>query len=285
MLTLATNACATDDLRLRHVVPHWVRTFGSRLAEIVVVLDEIPPTGRVAALHGTIPPLDRVRDELDRLKREFPLLRVEPLRRSEVLDAALAKWFGPERPIRCHCGSTIAGYVLALESTRTDLVLKLDCDMLFHERGWLEQGLELVSQGTVDVVEPPRLGWTARHGEPEFSARAFLLSRERFARRLLPMRAHRIDWLRRIHRRLHGRPTYHPLEVMLEIERRAGRLDWRLLDRELGFALHLATRADAALPWTDRVVRAVESGDVPEAQAASGPDFRPHLWSPAAAGS
>lgn len=281
MLTLATNACATDDLRLRHVVPHWVRTFGSRLAEIVVVLDEIPPTGRVAEEHGTIPPLDRVRKELDRLQREFPLLRVEPLRRGVALDSALARWFGRERPIRCQCGSTIAGYVLALETSRTDLVLKLDCDMLFHDRGWLEQGIALVSGGTFDAVEPPRLGWTARHGPPAFSARAFLLSRERFARRLLPMRAQRLDWLRRVHRRLHGRPTYLSLEVLLEVERRAGCLRWRMLDRELGFGMHLCTRADAGLSWTERIVRAVETGDVPEAQEASGPDFRPQLWNPA----
>jgi hypothetical protein len=231
----------------------------------------------VAEAHGVIPPLHRVREEHTRLEREFPLLRVVPLRRDAALDAALGRWFGSERPIRCQAGTTIAGYVLAMESARTDLVLKVDCDMLFLDRGWLTQGRELLEQGSFDAVEPPRLGWHERT-PASFSTRAFLLRREAFARRLLPMRAHRLDWARRLHRRLRGRPTYLPLEIMLQIEREAERLRWRVLDREGGFALHLTTRADAGLPWAEEIVRAVEGNRVPAAQEAAGPDFRARLW-------
>ena len=51
-LSLVTNASANDLDRLRLVVPHWLSVFGSRLGELVIVLDEQPPTGRIAMLHA-----------------------------------------------------------------------------------------------------------------------------------------------------------------------------------------------------------------------------------------
>jgi hypothetical protein len=282
VLTLATNACATDDLRVRLVIPSWIRTFGERLDEIVVVLDEQVPRGRQADQHGAVPALERVRDELASVAAKHSLVRVVPLRPGEATERALGRWFGGARPWRCQGGSTIVGYVLALEAARNDLVLKLDCDMVFREGGWLEQGRRLLERGELDAAEPPRLGFDPACEAAEFSSRAFLLSRARFARRLLPMRARRLDWPRRIHRRLQGRPTWLPLEQMLEAERREGRLRWRILDATGGFALHLPRRADAELPWIESVIRSVEAGRVPAAQAESGCNFRPALWPEAA---
>ena len=49
--SLVTNVSVLDDLRIRHVVSSWLRVFGSRLREIVITVDESPPSGHITALH------------------------------------------------------------------------------------------------------------------------------------------------------------------------------------------------------------------------------------------
>src|SRR5205823_6343198 len=68
MSSLATNVCAIDDVRIRHTLPSWLRVFGAQVSEVVVLVDEEPPSGRIAMLHGGEPSdLKRLHAELDAL--------------------------------------------------------------------------------------------------------------------------------------------------------------------------------------------------------------------------
>jgi hypothetical protein len=273
---LATNAAATDADRVRHVVPHWLRVFGDRVAELVVVLDRRPPSGRIAELHGDVPPLDQVKRALDDLASLDARIRVVPWPPQDRGVEVARRWFRSGHPERCQAGTPILPFAAAIDAPGCSLVLRCDCDMLFHERGWLTAAAERLGAGTVDLVEPPRLGETPR--APEISTRSLVLERAAFRRAWLPMPAHRLDLFRRVHRRLHGRPTWIALEQMLERERARRGLRFELLDPSLGFSLHVARRQDAARPGFADVVAAIERGEVPDAQRRAGANFEPTAW-------
>lgn len=209
MFSLVTNACAFDAARLRLVIPSWQRTFGPRFDELVIVLDTVPPSGRIADLHDDVSAEDLadVRDVLNDLAQADPRIRIETLPGAEELTSTAARWFTKGRPMRCQSGTPILAFARAFDSARRNrIVLRADCDMLFFDAGWLEEAVDLVSTGEVDLVEP----WGIAEPENEatwVSTRAILLNTVRFAERCLPIRPHRLDLLRRINRRLQGRPT------------------------------------------------------------------------------
>jgi GT2 family glycosyltransferase len=275
--SLVTNACLQDDVRLKHTVPSWLRVFGERLQEIVIVVDEQPPTGRIAKLH-------RGHGELNQLYRELAALeKLDGRIRVKVLDLAngestLKKWFGPiDRPIRCQAGTPILAFAQAFEEARGPIILRADCDMLFYEAGWLDEAVRLLTIEGYDLIEPGRVGVRPPKEGMAISSRALIMNRQVFERRL-PLRAHRLDWCRRMHRRCLGRPGWLSFEQILEKERRAGRLRCRTLDAKLGFGLHVSTRQEASLEWFGRVVPYVERGELPVAQMARGPNFVAEAW-------
>ena len=273
-MTIATNATALDASRLRLVLPHWLRVFGDRFSELLVVIDDKPPEGRIAALHGAGGSLDDVRNLVAEFASVDRRVRAVDLPKGDRLDEILAAWFGHERPIRCRAGTPVAAFVAAIELAHHDTVLRADCDMLFHDSGWLEAGFEsLHAQGT-HVVEPHRL---AADPDTAISTRVMLTRRENLRISLLPMRAHRVDPLRQLHALLNGATPWLALEQMLEVERRQGRLRYLRLPRQLGFWLHVARRADAELPVMQDVVTAMEADTLPAAQLHSF-DFVADAW-------
>jgi len=278
---IATNACLTDAVRLRNIIPSWLRTFADRLDDIVIVVDLQPPTGRIAALHvgyGTSDELFRELDALTRLDQRVRYVTFDP---GAASDSLAKRWFVDGKPVRCQGGTPILAFVAAIEAARSETVLRADCDMLFHENGWLARATELLGSGAFDVVEPPRLGYVRGPQPATVSTRALVLRPREFAARRLPIVAHRVDPARRLLRSLQRRAPWLALENMLDCERRRGRLHHTVLDGEpsQGFSLHVATRQEAALPWFPEVVRAVERGDVPDKQRAGDGNFDATAWS------
>jgi hypothetical protein len=289
VISISTNVCAADNVRIRHTLPSWLRTF-PEVGEFVVVVDENPPSGRIAQLHRGHGDLTAVYAQLDALCSWDSRVRVVPLKPTDG-EAALAKWFGPRslrqypfisppRPIRCQAGTPILAFICAVEAAKGSTVLRTDCDMLFSNQGWLRVAKELLENGTVDIVEPRRIGAV---GESfDFSTRAFVLNAQRFSRRL-PISAGVLDPARFVHRLMHGRPPWLPLEQMIERERARGHLTANMLPAELGKSMHVATHQQANLPWFYKVPPLVELGEFPDAQILHGPNFDPDAWKDASA--
>jgi hypothetical protein len=277
--SLVTNACLQDDVRLKHTVPSWLRVFGDRLQELVIVVDDEPPTGRIAALHKGEFDRTGLYKELDQLVKLDASVRVVKLEAgSPVSERVLQKWFGPiDRPIRCSNGTPILAFVQAFEEGRGPIVLRADCDMLFYEAGWLDEAIRLLTSEGYDLIEPGRAGEDPSKAQMAVSTRSLIMDRRVFERKL-PLRAHKLDFARRVHRWWQGRPPWLALELMLEKERRAGRLRYRMLDPGLGFGLHIGARQEASLEWFDRVVPYVERGELPAAQLARGQNFVAEAW-------
>ena len=93
---------------------------------------------------------------------------------------------------RCQAGTPILPFVRAFDAARFPIVLRADCDMLFHENGWLGVAVDLLMVGTVDLVEPPRCGGVIAD-DAEVSTRALMLARSSWASRVLPLRPTRLD--------------------------------------------------------------------------------------------
>jgi hypothetical protein len=267
---MASNVCLADWPIVRYSVPSWLRVFGTALAEVVVVVDEHPPTGRIAELNPDLWDKGRLWHELSVLKKHDPRVRV--LRLSECPSGAVSqKWFGESCPARCQAGTPILAFICALEATHQDWVLRTDSDMLFSEAGWLEAAEHLLDQGL--LVEPPRLALET----PVVSTRAIMMKRSRFAK-FLPIKPWRLSPLRRLHRAVKGRTTWLALEQMLEREKRKGRIKHSILTRTWGFSLHVVRRQYSTEPWFGTVVKMVEAGKVPIEQAAQW-DLSPLCWS------
>jgi hypothetical protein len=278
--SLVTNVAVRDGPRIRWTLPHWLRVFGQRLTELVIVVDRVPPTGRIAATHAVAPEggCDDLEAALDEIRALDGRIRAVDLAAGERAREVARRWFTWGVPIRCQNGTPILAFVQAFEEATADLVLRCDCDMLFCERGWLAQGIGRLGAADLDIVEPPRLGGPARHGF-QISTRAMLLRYAQFRDRVLPIEPHRVDFLRRICRAAQGRASWFALEEMLDLERRKGRL-WHevLAEQGGGFSLHVRTAGDVAVPGFNRVLAAVEGGDIPRAQREAGWNFHPAAW-------
>lgn len=273
---IATNACSTDDERIGHTVTSWLRTWEDRLTEILIVVDREPPSGRIANLHGDGGSRSRLDDELRRLQVADSRIRIVDLPPKGQLDHTLARWFGQDRPMRCQAGTPVAAFLYAMEQVRSDPFMRADCDMLFYDDGFLDEAIRLLGQG-VDLVEPPRLGGQSDRPRPQVSTRALILDRKNLHPKL-PMEAHRLDWLRRVHRALQGRSTYLALEQMFEREVRSGRLTHQVLDGAYGLSLHVPRRRHFAGNGINGVIRRVEAGDIPPRQLRAGWDLVPSKW-------
>jgi len=154
-VSIASNATAADGLMLLRIVPHWLRVFGSRLSEIVIVVDSEPLEGRIAELQRGQSNPEQLQEAIRTLEASDQRVRFVSL--GSINPTAIERrWFGKARPLRCQAGTPILAFVAAIEQARCNIVLRCDSDMLFCERGWLlEDALPSLQEG-VDVYEPPR---------------------------------------------------------------------------------------------------------------------------------
>ena len=240
------------------------------------MVDPQRPSGRIAALHSTHSKLEVLQAEIDALLTLDPRIRTITLPTLDELSPLAARWFHRSVPLRCQAGTPILAFAYAFEAASENLVLRADCDMLFYDKGWLEEAAEQVNSGTATIVEPPRLGRTSE-GTVAVSTRALVVSAERLRRTLLPMPAHKLDYPRRIHRWLHRRPPWLALEQMFDAERVSGRLQHVVLPEPLGYSVHVISREDASSPGFSQVVAAIEMGDIPPEQRSSW-NYVPDAW-------
>jgi hypothetical protein len=273
--SLVTNASAKDGPRLAMVLPHWVRVFGPRLAEISVLLDLRPVVGRIGKLHTANHDPRGVTEMLDRLVAQYPVIRWNYLDYTQVA-AVSRNWWTQGQPVRCQDGSPVFAFAASLLPAQERFVLRADCDMLFHEQGWLDAGLKLLAAGQCDLVAPPRLGKTS----DRVSSRSLLLDWPAFRRRFLPMPPARLDWMRRMHRKILGRPGWLGFEDSLMALVARGEARHRVMPQELGASMHVVRISEMAEPQFPRVVEFWERGLLPPGQVVHGWDYLATGWTP-----
>jgi hypothetical protein len=272
-VSLVTNASVRDAARLRMIIPHWFRVLGDEIAEISVLLDSRLPEGRIGRLQKEGSSLEAVAETLGELSNTYKKLRWQLLDYS-TLELTSNIWWRNGTPLRCQDGSPVFAFAASVLTAHYRYVLRVDCDMLFLNRGWVQEAVKKLAAGQADIVSPPRLGATPTR----FSSRAAIFDWPVFKARFLPMRAAKLDMLRRIHRSLHGRPTFLAYEdsLMKLIER--GEIRHLILSEEFGRSLHVVKATDPALPDFPKVVSEWEQGNVPASQIEAGWDFGWPYW-------
>jgi len=260
-ISLVTNAASKDASRLLHIIPHWVRVFDQRLAELCVLVDTKPIEGRIADLHAVPANLEAVRGVLSQLAVEYKQLRWRELDYSS-LERVSRQWWTRGSPVRCQAGSPIFAFAASITEARTPIVLRADCDMLFSDYGWVGEALRRLEADECDIVSPPRLG----RNSLEFSTRAFLVDWTKFRSRCLPMKSMRLDWLRSAQRWVRGRPIVRAFEDTINQEIKSGRIQHTILPEELGSSMHVIRADDTEDPVFPSVVARWEKWEIPQAQ-------------------
>lgn len=275
--SIATNVCAADTPIIKHTVPSWLRVFGQQLSEVLLIVDELSPAGRILAHHKQIYTNQDLYSAIKQVTALDSRVHCVRLDYSQASDTSL-RWFGEPNVVRCQSGTPIFAYLYAVENVKSDLVLKTDCDMLFFDQGWLEKGIELIEADALDLLEPPRLGMDNDLYGDMISTRAVMLNRSAFVARCTPLKAHHLDWARTVHRYLTGRPIWLSLEQILKKEKDRKRIRHEVLDSQLGFSIHVYTREYALRQHFENVVVKIESGFVPRRQLDEGWNLVLDFW-------
>ena len=256
--TIVTNACLFDDIRIIPIVKSWLRVFSSSLNKIIIVLDPTKPTGRIANLHNKSGSLGAVLKAINSLIEFDSRIELNYLPEMELQDLQIAsKWFSAKRiPHRCQAGTPIYPFVYSMTRATDELVLKVDCDMVFHDKNILLAASELININGYDLVEPYR--WA--DGMESVSTRAFFFNPIKFIDNCLPMKHARLDPFRSIHRSLKGLPTIMALEATLEKERLKSNIKHCVMKKDFGWSVHIGKRSDFLFQKIEILISQIESG-------------------------
>jgi hypothetical protein len=284
------NASLREAAIVEVVLPHILRTHKVPFTEILVVVDTRPREGKLAAeLPEELPA-----DEWQRFSSLTSSLVADGCRvRLLEVDYAPAvmrdvnnRWFGTEVAVRCSNGSPIYAYIYGLDSCACDARIHVDCDMLFFDPGpvsWIAHALSIIDEHENVVFANPVMGpvgpseeqhdflaavdeHTGLRVSQRFSTRCFLFELSKLERTLLPLRPFRHDVLRRLRYRLERRSPFPGLEEIIAANLAAKGLVRCDLDPSYGFCIHAWDKRVLLDAKIARIIRDVESGQVPEVQ-------------------
>lgn len=262
-----------------HTVPSWLRTFGDRLSEVLLLVDERPSSGRIAQQHRKVFENGQLHGALAGLVKLDPRIRYSVLNYDSVARTG-QKWFQESNILRCQAGTPIFAFAQAIEESSGDIVLRTDADMLFCDNGWVDQAIRILQRNESDVVEPPKLGMEIHPSYQLVSTRAFMVKRSEFVSNCLPLKAHRLDFARRLHRFLGGRSSWLALEEIFEKEKKSNRISHTILQPQLGFSVHVYNREDARAESFAKMISLIESDRVPAEQIEQGWNLVREAWLP-----
>lgn len=298
-VTLEITVAPVDLPVAQHTLPHQLRQWGGQVAEVQFTLDLHKSRGRYgAAAEQRQPGLQAL---LEDLCERHPQARIEVVDYSPDANRAVAARFfgGRAVPAKHHYGGPVYSYFYGWHAARTDLVLHLDCDMLFGggSQTWIDEAVHLLrSRDDTIMVSPfpgpPRPDGSipdevmhrhaaVAHRDPRrlseeppayafagASTRLFMFDRVELVERLgrLPLRRPRArSFVRAL---IEGHPPYELPEATIT-RLMGGRGLWRvdMLGTPPGmWSLHPALRSDEFYEALPELVRRVEEGDVPDAQ-------------------
>jgi len=273
MLSIVTNVSLYDSSRIKTVLPHWLRVFDKVLYEVVVIFDEILPTGRIAELHKRPDKKKDVLNSLEYLSKMDSRIKPISLDYSKLKDIS-KKWFQSGNPIRSQGGTPIFPFVFAIELAEKNFILKIDCDVVFYNNGFLDKALILLKENNFDLIEPPRLFYSER---PTISTRAFFINYNILSEKL-PLKAYKTDFIKQIYRLLKRRPAYLAFEEILQKEILKGKIKYLLLNEPLGFSMHIPRKDQFEKENIGEIVLLFESGKIPDKQKKSSWDYCEEHW-------
>ena len=275
--SIVTNACATDDIRIIPIVESWLRVFGNRVKEILIIIDNNTPSGRIARLHGDLGSLEKILAAVQILKLNDSRVKSVMLPHHAECQRSLSGWFaGAPIPHRCQAGTPVLPFVYAMEQGSQDLVLRVDCDMVFYENGFLENAFSLMSADGCDLLEPFR--WDQADQGGLVSTRALFFSPAGFKKNCLPLRHAKLDIARSVHRLFKGLPREMALETTLSKEKINGKIRHSVMNKNYGWSLHFGKRSDFLIKNIEDIIKQVEAGNLTNKQITQGPNFIPDAW-------
>lgn len=287
-VTLQINVTELDMPFLPFVLPHQLRAWGELCSEILVVIDPIPERRAPAPFVAL----------LLELQSQWPHLRVQVAQRTQARREALSRRFfrDPELliPDLDWRRAPFFAYLYGWEEASYPCILHLDADMLLggHPSTWLPWAWEALTT-TPDLLalapmNGPQSTTTttfALQGYPasaqeRFSTRAYLLDLRRLGP--LPYFTHPPE-AQPPERQAAYRARYHPpyalaLEDLLTIWMQAHAATYATSGGpKASFSLHPSERSSRRDQLLPQVVKTLEQGDWPSAQAGLG-DIHFQAW-------
>lgn len=271
-ISLVSNVSRNDLYRIRHIIPHWFRMFPPETVdEILLVLDRMPTSGRIASLHQFSFREDQIETALREVAAMDSRVRCIDLDKARI-DRVSQKYFGMKGLIRCQGGTPIFPFFFAIEEARNSLIIKLDSDMVFSGKGIAAATVDaFAADPALVLMNLPRFGLAPQ----VFSTRAFALDRHRLEA-LLPIRHLRLDPIRYFHRLLTGRAPCKAPEQALERETKSGRIKHAWLDSGKDSSLHVTLSWWPGLKDFPSWINALEVGNIPRGQ--QNWDFQVSAW-------
>jgi hypothetical protein len=284
-LQIALTPADLPDVRL--LLPHQLRVWGGQVDEILCLVD-VPP--RLAASDPAR--LETVSEFLEGWRHSSPHLtwRLVDYSPETVRRVEQVFYGGQKVPIHDYRNRPIYTYLYLLLATTHDLVLHLDCDMMFGgaSQTWVAEALEWLSRRPDVVACKPFPGPPRADGRPlsqrrppvreletpfayrfsTFTYRVFLLDRRVFTERLAPLRDEWPPWPSALRALLRRRRPHALLEqVIATAMQRHGQWRMDFLGRGPGmWSLHPRYRTPRYRRVLPELIQMVEAGNVPDAQ-------------------
>jgi len=271
MINIVTNVSIYDGIRIKHTIPNWVRIFGSKIESIRIIVDEKPVEGRIKSLHSNNKIIYSVDESICDLLNKYPFINVEKLNYAEAEEIS-SVFFKKGNPIRCQFGTPIFAFLKGIHSIDEGIILRTDCDLLYYDEGWVEKSIHLLTDNKYDIIEPPIPG-EIDYG---FSSRCFLVNKKKFMEKM-PIKAYKLDPLRRIDRILNKRSVYLALEQMFQKEIDRNYLLCKKMENNLGFSIHFNHPNDFRINDIEDVIDRIEKDSLPDKQKNNW-NFNQEFW-------
>lgn len=266
--SFVTNATKMDGGRLSVFLPIVLQVFGDFIDEVLVILDTRPEEGRIKKLHKNASSAQVSVEEVCASIKDFQIRLIE-LDYSKI-DEISEKWFGVKGVNRCQAGTPIFAFLYGIEQCQHSNIIRSDCDILYCNLGMIDEIQRLSKK--FDLIQFPFLN----DGSIAFSTRSFYINRERVYRKL-PLKLHKLDFLRTIKRAYSGKPNWLALEQILDAEILMDHLQLHVVQTSKGYTMHIPSRGDfvGLQPIAERFVL----GKIPERQLKIQHDYKQTLWS------
>jgi hypothetical protein len=287
-VTLQINLAPTDLPHARHILPHQLRQWGNQVDQTLLVVDLHRSRGPYA--EGWSERLPGLRRLIEECCAEHPNVRAIDVDYSAATADDLAgHFFGGRRvPEKDWNGTPFYSYFFGLWAAEHRFVLHSDSDMMYGGGSptWVAEAIELLAARPDVLACSPFPGPPSADGrirsqslEPEpysslalrainVSTRVFFLDRDRFHDRISVLPLTRPPRYRVLQATVDGNPPYDLVEVIISRAMRARRMvRIDFLGRPPGmWCLHPPYRSQTFYDRLPRLIEAVESGNVPEAQ-------------------
>lgn len=283
--TLQLSLAPPDVRFAERLLPDQLAIWAGQVDEVLLVVDRRPGRGRDWRAHEA--PMAAL---LARAADEHPNVRVAEVDYGPEAAERAARFLGGRKvPVKDFRGGPFYSYLFALAEARHDLILHIDCDMVFGggSRSWLAEASATLAArpdalAICPLPGPPTTDGQLRDQEPhhprqegvhtfsfgKFTSRVFLLDRRTLlnfgplALRMVP------GILGRAWGRLRGQPNYAMPEQLitdLMADRDLRRID--MLGEAPGmWAIHPIEHSDSFVSALPELLTRVRDGGLPDSQ-------------------